>query len=155
MMYRYKTGMFAWVMFRITGLLLVFYLSMHIIVISNLMNPAKFDATMEFLGSWVFRLLEVGLLGVVIYHSMNGIRIFIIDFFDGALYQAKLFWVLMGVALVLFAMGAYPMVHHALYWKDKQQSAQVITDKGVVSLTLAEEDSRTIEHNPTGEMSNE
>lgn len=124
MRYRYKTGMLAWVLFRLSGLVLVFYLAMHILVISSLSDPNKFDKTMEFLGSWQFRMLEIGLLGLVIYHSMNGVRIFIIDFFDGALYQARLFWVLMAVAAVIFAAGAYPIMHHALYWK-KQSSGSV------------------------------
>lgn len=125
MRYRLKTGMLAWVLFRLSGLMLVVYLVMHIMVISSLSDPQKFDATMEFLGSWQFRFLEIGLLGLVIYHSMNGIRIFIIDFYDGALYQAKLFWILMAVSAVLFFAGAYPMIHHALYWKNKQSSSVI------------------------------
>jgi succinate dehydrogenase / fumarate reductase cytochrome b subunit len=120
MHYRWKTGMLAWVLFRVTGLLLVLYLSMHIIVISNLHDRSTFDKTMDFLGSWQFRLLEIGLFAVVLYHSLNGIRIFIIDFFDGSVSQSKIFWSLAGVGVVLFALGAYPMLSHALYWKDQQ-----------------------------------
>ncbi len=116
MRYRWKTGMLAWILFRLTGLALVVYLIMHINVISNLHDPARFNEVMDFLGSWQFRMLEIGLFGVVLYHAMNGIRIFIIDFFDGALYQAKLFWSLMGVAVLLFIAGAYPIFSHALYW---------------------------------------
>ena len=41
MHYRWKTGMLAWVMFRITGLALVGYLAMHIIVISNLVRGKR------------------------------------------------------------------------------------------------------------------
>jgi len=108
--------MLAWILFRLTGLALVVYLIMHINVISNLHDPARFNEVMDFLGSWQFRMLEIGLFGVVLYHAMNGIRIFIIDFFDGALYQAKLFWSLMGVAVLLFIAGAYPIFSHALYW---------------------------------------
>jgi len=128
MFYRPKTGMLAWILFRITGLALVFYLAMHILVISNLHDPAKFDKTMEFLGSWQFRLLEIGLFLVVLYHALNGIRIFIIDFFNGSLYQAKMWWILMGIGVVLFAAGAYPMFEDALHWKNhpSPETAQVV-----------------------------
>lgn len=125
MRYRWKTGMLAWVLFRITGLALVGYLAMHILVISNLHDPDKFDNTMKFLGSWHFRILELGLFFVVLYHALNGIRVFIVDFFNGSAYQAKLFWGLAVLGFVLFIAGAYPMVSHALYWKDVQQGKAV------------------------------
>ncbi len=120
MRYRIKTGMLAWLLFRLTGLAIVVYLALHITVISNLHDPEKFNGTMEFLGSWQFRMLEIGLFIVVLYHALNGMRIFIIDFFNGSLYQAKLFWILMAVGLILFATGTYPMLSHALYWKKRE-----------------------------------
>ena len=121
MHYRWKTGMLAWVLFRVTGLALVAYLAMHIVVISNLHNPAKFDATMAFLGSWQFRILEIGLFVVVLYHALNGVRIFLVDFFNAAQHQARIFWILAGVGVVLFLAGAYPMFSHAMHWKNIQQ----------------------------------
>ena len=121
MRYRWKTGMFAWVLFRLTGLALVGYLAMHIMVISNLHDPDKFDAAMSFLGSWKFRMLELGLFFAVLYHALNGIRVFIVDFFNGSLYQAKLFWALAVVGVILFAAGAYPILSHAFYWKNVQE----------------------------------
>lgn|GEM_PF-419339 len=120
MHYKWKTGMLAWVLFRVTGLALVGYLAMHIIVISNLHDPAKFDETMRFLGSWQFRVLEIGLFFIVLYHALNGVRIFIVDFWGGAVHQAKLFWGLATLGVILFAAGTYPMLSHALYWKDVQ-----------------------------------
>jgi len=120
MHYRWKTGMLAWVLFRITGLALVAYLAMHIMVISKLHDPAKFNKTMDFLGSWQFRMLELGLFAVVVYHSLNGVRIFLVDFFNASVHQARIFWTLAVVGLILFSAGAYPMISHAMYWKDVQ-----------------------------------
>lgn len=124
MIYRWKTGMLAWVLFRLSGLALVVYLGMHIMVISNLHDPQKFNDTMVFLGSWQFRMLELGLWGVVLYHALNGVRIFIIDFFNGALYQARMFWIMAVLFVILFLAGAYPMFSHAIYWKDVQQGSK-------------------------------
>ena len=132
MHYRWKTGMLAWVLFRVTGLALVAYLAMHIIVISNLHNPAKFDATMAFLGSWQFRILEIGLFVVVLYHALNGVRIFMVDFFNAARSQARIFWILAVVGCVLFIAGAYPMFSHAMHWKQIQQG-------GHASIVIANE----------------
>jgi len=120
MRYRWKTGMLAWILFRVTGLALVGYLAMHIMVISNLHDPNKFNSTMKFLGSWQFRILELGLFFVVLYHALNGIRVIIVDFFNGSVHQARMFWGLAVLGFVLFIAGAYPMVSHALYWKDVQ-----------------------------------
>jgi succinate dehydrogenase / fumarate reductase cytochrome b subunit len=128
MFYRWKTGMFAWVLFRLSGLALVFYLSMHIFVISNLHDPSKFDAAMKFLGSWYFRVLELGLLGVVIYHAMNGVRVVMIDFFGFATRQSRLFWSLAVIGVFLFLAGAYPMVSHALYWKNRPAGTPSVTE---------------------------
>jgi succinate dehydrogenase / fumarate reductase, cytochrome b subunit len=126
MLYKIKTGMLAWILFRLTGLALVFYLALHITVISNLHDPTKFNDAMAFLGSWQFRFLEIGLFILVLIHALNGIRIFIVDFFNGSLYQAKLFWVLAGIGFVLFIAGAYPMVSHALYWKKDQTNTTMV-----------------------------
>lgn len=124
MFYRPKTGMIAWMLFRLTGLALVFYLSMHIFIVSSLQNPDGFNKAMGFLGSWQFRFLEIGLFAVVIYHSMNGVRILIIDFFDGALYHVKLFWTMAAIGFVFFLLGVYPIITHALYWKENPKTAQ-------------------------------
>jgi len=126
MLYKIKTGMLAWILFRLTGLGLVFYMALHIHVISNLHDPTKFNDAMAFLGSWQFRFLEIGLFILVLYHALNGIRIFIVDFFNGSLYQAKLFWTLMGVGFFLFLAGAYPMVSHALHWKKEQTQTTMV-----------------------------
>ena len=136
MYYKPKTGMIAWILFRASGLALVVYIAMHIMVISSLHDPDAFDKTMAFLGSWQFRFLEIGLFAVVIYHALNGVRILIIDFANGSLYQAKLFWALAVVGLILFAAGVYPIVSHALYWKDVQQ--------GKAQHTRVEYDSETV-----------
>ncbi len=126
MHYRWKTGMLAWVLNRLTGLALVFYLSLHIWVISSLPDPTKFDRTMSFLGSWQFRLLEIGLLLVVIYHALNGVRIMIVDFFGGAVHQARIFWILAVIGFILFIAGAIPMFQHTLHQinKEKEKSGQ-------------------------------
>ena len=115
MRYRVKTGMAAWLLHRITGLGLVVYLILHINVISSLHDPAGFNKVMAFLGSPLFRFLEIGLLAFVIYHAMNGIRVIWVDFFEGAASHAKIFWVLTVIGVIIFIFGAIPMIQHGIH----------------------------------------
>ncbi len=132
MYYKLKTGMFAWIIFRVTGLALAFYLIMHIHVISSLQDPDKFNSIMNFLGSWQLRLVEIILFASIIIHALNGIRILIVDFGNGALYQAKLFWILLATGILLFILGSYPMISHALHSRERQKTAfiQIPVDTG-------------------------
>ena len=77
-----RPGMWGWLLHRVTGLLIVFYLLLHIWVIGRAaVSPQAFDAIMVTLGTPFWRVMEVGLLACVLYHGANGIRIAIVDMF--------------------------------------------------------------------------
>ncbi|MBU0516198.1 MAG: succinate dehydrogenase, cytochrome b556 subunit [Proteobacteria bacterium] len=83
--YRWHAGFIAWLLHRITGVALALYLMIHIVIISSLARgPESFDATMKFLHGFVFRLLEVGLLAAVLFHTFNGVRIVLLDYGNAA-----------------------------------------------------------------------
>lgn len=106
-------GSWAWILHRLSGLALIFYLTLHIWVINTLtMGPGKFDSVTQFLSSPLFKLLEVGLWGVILYHAFNGVRVVIVDFFQGSLVHKKLFVVLIVIAFVLWALGSYQLIAH-------------------------------------------
>ena len=66
-------GMVAWALQRVTGLLLLGYLFLHVHTIHKLSEgPAAFDNAMRFFGSPLFKLGEIALLGTVILHALNG-----------------------------------------------------------------------------------
>ncbi len=113
--YRWYSGSFAWILHRLTGLALTLYLLMHILVISTLDNPEWFDVTMEAVSSPLFKILEIGLLGCILFHAVNGIRLLIIDFGDGARYQKSLFWVFFVVIVITLAVGGYPLLMEAIH----------------------------------------
>ena len=112
MRYKWKTGQWAFVMHRVSGLALSVYLIMHIYVVSSLYQPENFDKVMAFLNQPLFKLLEIGLLGSVLYHALNGLRVGLIDFADGTSKHALIFWVLMALGAVIFIVGAIPFLHH-------------------------------------------
>lgn len=114
--YKWKLGMVAWMLHRLSGLALIVYLCMHIVVIHNLAyGPEHFDEVMSILGSPMFKVLEIGLFGVILYHAFNGLRVIIVDFWGGTKIHKKLFWIMMGIAAALFAMGAVSMAGHIIH----------------------------------------
>ncbi|MCP4576189.1 MAG: succinate dehydrogenase, cytochrome b556 subunit [Deltaproteobacteria bacterium] len=101
------TGMWAWMLHRITGLGLVFYILLHTILmsVSLLSGKESFNATLSLLmGHPVFELLDTLLLGAVLYHGFNGIRILLFDVGIGISNnsQKRLFWIFMGMAAILW-----------------------------------------------------
>jgi succinate dehydrogenase / fumarate reductase cytochrome b subunit len=97
--YQSGVGMWAFVLHRITGLALIFYLLMHIFVISRALNGAQtFDKLLAVLTSKPFILADLGLLAAVLFHSFNGIRIVLFDTGVGIRQQKLIFWLLMFIA---------------------------------------------------------
>jgi succinate dehydrogenase / fumarate reductase cytochrome b subunit len=110
-------GSWAWVLHRLAGLALIFYLCLHIWVINSLTHgEAVFNQVMLFLNGVPFKLLETGLWGVILFHAFNGVRIVIVDFFKGSLLQKKLFIVLIAAAFFLWALGSYLILQH-VQWR--------------------------------------
>lgn len=106
-------GTWAWIFHRLSGLVLVFYITLHIWVINTLTGgPDKFNRVMTFLNSPLFKYLEVGLWGMILFHAFNGIRILIVDFFHGSGIQKKLFFILAAVAFGLWLAGSAVIVLH-------------------------------------------
>lgn len=106
-------GSWAWILHRLSGLALVFYITLHIWVINTLtQGPEKFDIIMNFLNSPLFKYLEVGLWGIILYHAFNGVRIIIVDFFKGSFVQKKIFFLLIAIALIMWAIGSYIILTH-------------------------------------------
>jgi len=99
------TGMWAWILHRITGLGLVFYILLHTVLMGSSLLSGKegFDATLSVLMSHpVFEILDILLVGAVLYHGLNGIRILLFDLGVGVSISAQknIFWTFMGAGAV-------------------------------------------------------
>ena len=103
--YRWRNGMWSWVLHRLSGLCLIGYLVAHIWVTHHLSRGEQsFDQLMALLANPYAKLLEIGLIGVVLYHSLNGFRVLLVDLVFGIKYQKALFWVLMAVGIMIMAV---------------------------------------------------
>jgi succinate dehydrogenase / fumarate reductase cytochrome b subunit len=114
--YKVRTGMFAWMAHRLSGVALVVYLVVHIWGLKSLTDPDAFNALIADYHAWYFKVGEILLLAAVVYHAMNGLRIVLIDFLGWSPNQKRLFWTLGAVAAVLIVVGAYPSVAALVAW---------------------------------------
>ena len=102
--YRGKSGQWAFLFHRISGFLVFFFLLLHIVDVSLInVSHELYDEVHELYGNVLLRLFECGLLFALLYHSLNGLRIVLVDFFpEGVKDQRPLFW---GVVFLTFAAG--------------------------------------------------
>src|SRR3954454_16701751 len=107
--WRYVGNVAFWIQ-RLTGVALVGYLILHVHTIHDLGNPEKFDAALKTFSTPMFKFGEMALLGNVILHALNGIRLTMVDLGVGLTRQRQPFWYFaIGVGAVLFLAGAIPM----------------------------------------------
>lgn len=79
--YRGAIGQWSWVLHRLTGLGVVFFLTLHVIDTSwAVFYPDLYVHAIAAYQSPLFTIGEFGLVAAVIYHALNGLRIAIIDF---------------------------------------------------------------------------
>ncbi len=108
--YKVRTGMFAWMLHRLTGVALVVYLTVHIWGLRKLSDADAFNALITSYHAPIFKVGEFLLLGAVVYHALNGLRIVLIDFLGWSPNQKRLFWTLGAVAAVIMVVGGYPII---------------------------------------------
>jgi succinate dehydrogenase / fumarate reductase, cytochrome b subunit len=102
--YRQHSGSLAYIFHRISGVVLIGYLFVHIWALSSLKNgQAAFQEEMALFTTPPFKVLEWMLGLAVMYHALNGIRIALVDLADGARYHKKLLTAVyvVGVLLVI------------------------------------------------------
>jgi len=109
-----KTGMWAWIGHRLTGIILVVYIFMHLSFITTASlgdGPKNFDALMAVTSQPLLVALDFLLVFVVIYHAMNGLRVVLFDVGLGIRRQKAVFWAMMAMAAVLTVVGLYFIWH--------------------------------------------
>ena len=107
-LYRGKVGMWSWVLHRITGVAIFFFLLVHVLDTALVrVSPEAYNVVIATYQTPLIGVAELGLVAAILYHGFNGIRIALIDFWSkGAKYQNVMFWVVVGAAFVLFAAFA-------------------------------------------------
>ncbi|MBN4926069.1 succinate dehydrogenase, cytochrome b556 subunit [Hoyosella rhizosphaerae] len=101
--YRGDPGMWSWVLHRITGVTLFFFLFVHVLDTALVrVSPEAYDAVIETYKNPVVGILELGLLAAVVYHAFNGVRVILIDFWSkGPKYQRLMFWIVLAISVAI------------------------------------------------------
>ncbi|TFD40132.1 succinate dehydrogenase, cytochrome b556 subunit [Cryobacterium sp. TMT1-19] len=108
-LYRGREGMWSWVLHRITGVAIFFFLLVHILDTALVrVSPEAYNAVISSYQTPIMGLGETALVGAIVFHAFNGIRIILIDFWN-AKYQKAMFYVV--VALWVATMLAFVPRH--------------------------------------------
>lgn len=106
-----NVGTWSFILHRLTGILLAFYLLAHLIVIATSPgNAGAFDQRLASVQTRLFHLLEIGLIGVVFFHMLNGLRIIVADFFFLTKQHQKLLWIAMIIFIIIMAYATAVML---------------------------------------------
>src|ERR1051326_3831425 len=89
--WRYAGHIAFWIQ-RLTGIALLAYLIVHVHTIRDLKNPQTFEGALQTFRAPLFKLAEIALLGTVILHALNGIRLTLVDLGAATNRQRELFW---------------------------------------------------------------
>jgi len=113
-LYRGKIGMWSWVLHRITGVAIFFFLLVHVLDTALVrVSPEAYNAVINTYKTPIIGLAELGLVAAILFHGLNGIRVILIDFWrKGAKYQNVMFWVVIAIALAIFAAFAPRHLSH-------------------------------------------
>ena len=101
-LYRGGEGMWSWVLHRITGVAIFFFLLVHVLDTALIrVSPEAYNAVMSTYKNPIMGLGETALVAGIAFHALNGLRIILVDYWSkGTKYQRVLFW----IVIVLWAV---------------------------------------------------
>ena len=123
----FSAGMWAWILHKFTGWILIGYLFTHIAVLSTAIPAAGSEAaiidagddvyttTLQTLESFaIVRMAEIGLLAVAVFHILNGIRLLMVDLGIGLEVQDRSFYASL-IITGLIVVASVPTVMEGVF----------------------------------------
>ncbi len=108
---RSQTGAWAWLLHRVTGVGVLLFLLAHIVDTALIgFGPAAYEHALGLYRMPVLKVGEILLVVAVIYHSVTGVRVILVDFWEaGTKHHKQLFWASVAGTAVLFIPAAIIM----------------------------------------------
>lgn len=117
-MYRGQSGMWLWVLHRLTGVGILAFLFLHIADTYLVGLGCKYYNDLVFLyHNPIFRVLEWLLVGAVLYHGFNGLRVITLDFWPRAVnYRNQLFYGTITLFVLTWIPSGIFMLGPVFFW---------------------------------------
>lgn len=112
-LYKGDPGMWSWVLHRITGVAVFFFLFVHVLDTALVrVNPDTYNKVIETYKNPVVGLMEIALVACVLFHALNGVRLILVDFWSkGPKYQTLMLWIIVAI----FVVAMVPEAARLLY----------------------------------------
>jgi succinate dehydrogenase / fumarate reductase cytochrome b subunit len=113
-LYRGDPGMWSWVLHRISGATIFFFLFVHVIDTALVrVSPQAYNEVVATYKTPIIGLMEAGLVAAVLYHAVNGIRVVLIDSWsEGPRYQRLMLWIVAVVFVVVLVAALIVLGSH-------------------------------------------
>lgn len=107
-LYRGDPGMWSWVLHRISGVTLFFFLFVHVLDTALVrVSPDTYDHVIETYKNPLVGVMEMALVALVLYHGLNGIRVMLVDFWsEGPRHQRLMLWIILAIWFVVMVPAA-------------------------------------------------
>jgi succinate dehydrogenase / fumarate reductase cytochrome b subunit len=106
-LYKGHPGQWSWVFHRVTGVAVILFLFVHVIDTALIgWGPEAYEKVLKAYANPIVHLLELGLVIAVWYHSVNGTKITLIDFFPRLVTHIKGLSI---ASIAIFLAGAIPI----------------------------------------------
>jgi succinate dehydrogenase / fumarate reductase cytochrome b subunit len=102
-LYKGQEGQYSWLLHRLTGVAIILFLFALVVDTAVVgWGPEAYNRVASVYHNPFVRLLELGLVAAVLYHSFNGVKIMLIDFFPGLTSRIRA----LSIATVILFVGA-------------------------------------------------
>ncbi|WP_231639749.1 succinate dehydrogenase, cytochrome b556 subunit [Mycobacterium sp. Marseille-P9652] len=108
--------MWSWVLHRISGATIFFFLFVHVLGQAMVrVSPQVYNGVIHDYQTPVVGLMEFGLVAAVLFHALNGVRVILIDFWsEGPRHQRLMLWIVAVISLLLLVPSGVVLAIHAL-----------------------------------------
>jgi succinate dehydrogenase cytochrome b556 subunit len=111
-------GQYAWVFHRASGIGILFFLLIHIIdIVLVALGRDVYDHSVAFYARGELIPMEIALVGAVVYHTLNGLRVAAIDFTSwGYRKERQLFYGVLVLTALLTLPSVWVILAHHFGW---------------------------------------
>jgi len=107
--YKGHPGQWSWLFHRVTGVAIILFLFAHVVDTAVIgWGPDAYNKVIAAYENPFVRLLELGLVAAVMFHSINGLKITLIDFFPKLVEHIRALSI---ASLVLFFGSMVPITY--------------------------------------------